>query len=89
MKLKRYQVYLDPHSINTLDEVSEIVPLTRSRLLREAISAAASRVGNLLAIYKPPKKNDYSWLDGLIGSITIKGKKTVNLSENVDEIYYK
>ena len=32
---------------------------------------------------------DYSWLERMIGSIKIKDKKTVRISENVDEIYYR
>lgn len=38
---------------------------------------------------KPSKLRDYSLFDKMIGSIRFKGKKTVNLSENVDEIYYR
>ena len=87
--MKRYQVYLNPQSINILDQAGDIVPLGRSRLLREAADAAANRVGNLLGMFKPAKSSDYKWLDAMIGAVRIKGKKTVNISENVDELYYR
>ena len=87
--MKRYQVYLNPHSVSILDQAGDIVPRARSQLLREAADAAANRIGNLLAMFKPAKSKDYSWLDKMIGSIKVKGRKTVNISENVDEIYYR
>lgn len=70
--------------------MAEISPFNRSQLIRESIDAVASRFGNILAVFKPPKKIDYSWLDEMEGSITIGNKnKTVRISENVDEIYYR
>lgn len=86
--MKRYQVYLNPQSVNTIDESTELIGLTRSRIIREAVDAAASRIGNFLALVKP-RTNNYDWLDKMIGAINIKNKKTVKLSENVDEIYYR
>ena len=88
--MKRYQVYLHPRSVGILDEVAEISPFNRSELIREAIDAVANRFGNLLAVFKPLKKTDYSWWDEMAGSITVGDKnKTVHISENVDEIYYR
>ena len=86
--MRRYQVYLDPHSVNILDEAAEMSPFSRSQLIREAIDAVSARFSNLLAAFKPPKFRDYKWLDRMVGSIKIKGKKTVRISENIDEIYY-
>ena len=86
--MRRYQLYLDPKSINVLDEVAEVTPLRRSELIRAAIDGAALQVGNLLAVIKPPKVGDFSWLDSMIGSIIV-GKKKVKISENIDEIYYR
>ena len=88
--MKRYQVYLDPHSVGILDDVASMSrEFPRSRLIREAIEAAGDRVVNLVAAIAKPKVNNYSELDKMVGSITIKGKKKVHLSENVDEIYYR
>lgn len=87
--MRRYQIYLNPHSVNIIDELAEMSKLTRSQLLREAVDAVASRFSNLLAVFKPPKARNYSWLDKMTGSIKIKGGETVNISENVDELYYR
>ncbi|MBI4067244.1 hypothetical protein HY407_02580 [Candidatus Gottesmanbacteria bacterium] len=87
--MKRYQVYLNSQSVNILDEATEISQFTRAQLIREAIDGAASRLGNILAGLKPPKARDYDWLNKLVGSIKIRGKKKTNISQNVDEIYYR
>lgn len=87
--MKRYQLYLNPQSVNILDELTQVSQVTRSELIRAAIDGAASQVGNLLAIIKPPISRDYSWLDKLIGSVVIKTRKKVKISEDVDEIYYR
>lgn len=88
--MKRYQLYLDPHSIDIFDDAATLSPeFPRSRLLREAIEAAGDRVVNLVASLIQPKENNYSELDKMVGAITIKGKKKVRLSENIDEIYYR
>lgn len=87
--MRRYQVYLDPRAINIFDEASEITNISRSKLIREAIDASATRLGNLLAVVIEPKQNSYSALDKLVGAVKVRGKKTVNLSENIDEVYFK
>ena len=89
MYMKRYQVYLNQHSVNILDELAEISDFNRSQIMREAIDAITMRFTNILAALKPPSKQDYRWLDDMVGAIKIKGKKEVHISENIDEIYYK
>lgn len=85
--MKRYQLYLNPHSVGVLDEASELSIFSRSEIIRQAIDAVSARFGNLLAAFIPPRSRDYSVWDEVIGSIDVKGEKTVRLSENVDEIY--
>lgn len=88
--MKRYQVYLHPHSVRVLDEVATVAGFSRSRLIQEAVDAVVQRFSNILATLKPSKKVDYSWWDEMVGSITVgDGKKTVNISENIDELYYR
>ena len=84
----RYQVYLDPRSVAILDEASELLPVTRSQIIREAIDAAAGRVSNLLALLKPVSFDDYSWIDKMTGSLIYKDGKTVNMTERVDSVYH-
>lgn len=87
--MRRYQVYLDPHSVGILDEAAEISSFSRSQIIREAIEAVSARFGNILAAFKPPKARDYKWLNDMVGAIKIKGEKNVRISENIDEIYYR
>jgi hypothetical protein len=86
--MKRYQVYLNPQSVAVLDEISGLADFTRSELIREAVDAAAGRIGNLLALINIPPQN-YTELDKIVGAIDVKEEKGKKLSENVDEIYYK
>ena len=87
--MNRYQVYLNPQSVATIDEVAKISSLTRSRVIQEAVDAVANRFGNLLATIVPSKSSRYEWLDELVGSARVKGKKKVSLSTEVDDIYYR
>jgi hypothetical protein len=86
--MKRYQVYLNPQSINTLDEAAKLIEFTRSEIIREAVDGAAGRIGNLMAKVTKRTPQEYLWFKNLIGSTTIKGKKKVKISEKVDELYY-
>lgn len=81
-------MYLDPRSVGILDEASGLLPVTRSRIIQEAIDAAAGRVGNLLAMFKPVRSNDYTWIEKMIGTLRYKGKRKVNMTSRVDDIYY-
>lgn len=87
--MKRYQVYLHPQTVSTLDEITEGKDLTRSQILREVADAAAARVGNLLAAIKGSPPGNYSELDELVGAIEVEGRKSRILSQNIDEIYYR
>lgn len=86
--IKRYQVYLDSRSVRALDEASDIIPMSRSLIIREMVDAGASRVGNLLAAFKPMSSDDYSWLDKMVGTLSSKGKFKTRATERVDDIYY-
>ena len=86
--IKRYQVYLDSRSVRILDEASELVPITRSLMIREIVDAGADRAKNVLAMFKPAKSRDYSWLDRMVGTISSKNKFKRSASERVDDIYY-
>lgn len=86
--MKRYQVYLNPHSVGILDEFAEISNFTRSRLLQEIVDGAASRVANVLAVFKPHKEMNYSSIDSFVGVLHVSDKKKHNISQRVDDIYY-
>lgn len=83
--MKRYQVYLNPHSVSILDDVKKISNISRSRLIRETIDRVAEQV---VAIFAPEKKTQKTrYLDKLCGFIDIKTKEKTHFAENVDEIY--
>lgn len=87
--MKRYQVYLNPQSVGTIDEAAKQTDLSRSLIIREAIDGAADRISNLLAALKPTPPTKYSVIDEIIDSLVIEDKESVKISEKTDEIYYQ
>lgn len=84
--MKRYQVYLSPHSVSVLDEFGEDVSIARSKIIRLAIEYVARNLTKIFIATKTPSKNKYI-LDSLVGAIKLKGKKKTNFAHNIDEIY--
>lgn len=81
--MKRYQVYLNPQSIETIDSFEEEINLERSAILRMAIDAVAFNLGQLMhgsKLLKGP-------LDELVGMLKPKTKKMTNFAQRVDDIY--
>lgn len=87
--MKRYQVYLNPQTVGVFDEIALVGPFTRSKIIREALDGAAGRIGNIMAAFVALKPESYSELDKMTDSIDLKTDKKVNISQNVDEIYYR
>lgn len=87
--MKRYQVYLNQQSVATIDEIANLKGISRSKIIREAVDAAADRISNLLANLKPTPPTKYSAFNQLIDSIRLKDRERIKLSENIDDIYYK
>lgn len=83
--MKRYQVYLNPHSVSVLDEFKEQSNISRSQLIRLTIDQMANNLAKIFAAAKTPPGNKYI-LDSLVGAIKVKGRKT-NFAQNIDEIY--
>lgn len=83
--MKRYQVYLNPHSVSVLDGVKELSNISRSKLIREAIDRVAEQIA---AIFAPENKTQkIRYFDKLCGFIDLKTKEKTHFAENVDEIY--
>lgn len=84
--MKRYQVYLNPGSVSIIDDFTNNIDLSRSRVIQMAVDQI---MHNLIKIFRatqtPPKKTYI--LDSLVGSIKIKGKRETNFAENINEIY--
>lgn len=85
--MKRYQLYLNPHSISVLDEVGTDIGLSRSHLIRLAIETLVDNLTKVFIATKTPPKDKHI-LDSLIGSIKIKGSKKTNFAQNIDDIYF-
>ncbi|OGD85379.1 hypothetical protein A2164_04395 [Candidatus Curtissbacteria bacterium RBG_13_35_7] len=83
--MRRYQVYLNQHSVSLLDEFGEHGNISRSQLIRLTIDQMAQNLAKIFSATKTPPGNKYI-LDSLVGAIKIKGRKT-NFAQNIDEMY--
>jgi len=79
-------MYLDPRSVSILDEFGKDMDISRSELIRIFVDQAAQNLGKLFAATKTPPRQKYI-LDSLVGMVKLKGHKTTNLAQNIDEIY--
>lgn len=86
--MKRYQVYLDPHSVSILDEIEGLSNISRSKLIRGAIDRFAEQLVKVFS-YRPDKPPKMIYLDKLVGAIKLKTKKPTNFANSVDDIYYQ
>jgi len=81
--MKRYQIYLNPQSVKTIDTFQKEAKLSRSRVISLAVDALAQNLRHAL-----PSENASSGpLDPLIGLIS-SGKKQTNIAQTVDDIYF-
>lgn len=86
MNMKRYQVYLNPHSVSVLDEIEEIIGVSRSKLIRESTDRLAQTISHVISAIKMQHRKK-SNLDNLIGIIDLKTKKKTNYALRDDEDY--
>jgi len=84
--MKRYQVYLNQHSVSILDEFSKHTDLSRSKLLQMITDQVAQNLVKVFTATKTPPKDTYI-LDSLVGVIKIPGNKKTNFAQNIDGIY--
>lgn len=83
--MRRYQVYLDPHSVSILDDIEEETRISRSKIIRETVDRVAHSLTKVIAPTKTSKKKYI--LDTLVGSISMKGNKRTNFASKTDDIY--
>lgn len=84
--MRRYQLYLNQHSVSVVDDFGKEIDISRSQLIRMAIEQVAYNLRKVFVATKTPPKNKYI-LDSLVGAIKIKGSKKTNFAQNIDEIY--
>lgn len=86
--MKRYQIYLNPHSISVLDDIERMSNISRSKIIRELIDRFVDQISKAIA-----KKEDapvkLTYFDQLIGAIDLKTSKPTNYALDDDEIYLK
>ena len=84
--MKRYQVYLNPHSVSILDDFEKYTNISRSKLIREAIDRLAQNLSRVFAQKDKDPTHTIS-LDSLVGFISLKGGKQTNYALQDDSTY--
>lgn len=84
--MKRYQVYLNPHSVSVLDDFQGISDISRSKLIRQVTDNVAEQLIRIFAERKGSSKKEYL-LDKLAGFVDLKTDKKTNFSQHVDDLY--
>ena len=83
--MQRYQIYLDPYHVATIDEYGAIAQLNRSEVLRFLIERTATQATKVLALLVPPKKS--ASLDSIIGLIDLGTTKKSNFALRDNKFY--
>lgn len=84
--MKRYQVYLDPHSVSILDDFEKYTDISRSKLIREAIDRLAQNLARVF-VTKDEAPKQKLILDSLVGFINLKGQKQTDYALKDDGAY--
>ncbi len=83
--MKRYQVYLNPHSVSVLDDFEKYANISRSKLIREAIDRLAQNLSRVF-VAKNQVPQEKLILDSLVGFIK-DGQKQTNYALKDDKVY--
>ncbi len=83
--MQRYQIYLDPYHVATIDEFGDIAKLKRSEILRLLIEQSATQITKVLTHLIPQKKS--ASLDSLIGLIDLGTTQKSNVALRNDKFY--
>lgn len=86
MCMKRYQIYLNPHSVSILDDFGKHTDISRSKLVQGAIDRLANQLAKIFSRTADQSSN-YTHFDKLVGAIHLKTKKPTNFARDIDEIY--
>ncbi len=84
--MKRYQVYLNQHSVSILDDFGSHTDISRSKLIQGVIDRFADQVAKVLSKHEGQPSN-YTHFDKLVGAIHLKTSKPTNFALDSDEIY--
>ena len=82
--MKRYQIYLNPQSVATIDDITRLLGVSRSQIIQDVVDRVAREYKKLLrARTKPSSDNPLLKMAGFAKS------PTGSVSQNVDEIYLR
>lgn len=81
--MHRYQVYLDPQTVESTDDLARSLDISRSQIIRDVVSRVILEYKKILSIrnYVSPAQNPILEMIGM-GKTSKK-----HVSENIDEIY--
>lgn len=83
--MQRYQIYLNPQSVSVIDNVADVLDISRSQVIRDALEAVACRYEEVVAVLRAQTSKRNPLLD-LIG---VEKSKTGRVGVDHDEIYLK
>ena len=86
--MKRYQVYLNSHSVSILDDLGKHTDISRSKLIQGVIDRFADQVAKVFS-KREDQSSSYTHFDKLVGAIHLKTKGPTNFALDDDEIYLK
>ena len=85
--MKRYQLYLNPHSVSVLDETAKTIEMSMTRLIQRIADRLAEEISDIVVVKKTSREKQYAVLDKYAGFIDIGSEGKQNYSQTVDEIY--
>lgn len=82
--MNRYQTYLNPQSVEIMDDVARLLDISRSQIIRDVVDRVAREYKKLLLVRtKPSLDNPLLKMAGFAKS------PTGRVSQNIDEIYLR
>lgn len=81
--MNRYQIYLNPKSVDVLDNLARLTNISRSRIIRDVIDKMAKEYERLLTKTEASRMKN----NPLLKMAGFAKGPNKDLSRNVDEIY--
>jgi len=83
--MNRYQIYLNPSSVEVIERLARELDVSRSQIIRDLLDRAAGEYKRLLQVaYKARNKNNL-----LLKMAGFAKSPTGKVAENIDEIYIR
>lgn len=83
--MQRYQVYLNPNSVEVLDELAKLTNFSRSQIIRDVIDKMAQKYEKILETNKKKRLKN----NPLLKMAGFAKGPSKNISFNVNDIYLK